>query len=90
MGDQRVKSLGVAEDAPEKFAVENRMIPVSEIDGAGFPHEADLGHALTFAVAGGGASGIDIDQFDVASPAQDEVDHGRIINCWVRIRLDDD
>ncbi len=88
MGDDGAEALGIAHHPPQHAAVQDRAVGVGDVAGAGLVHEADLGHLLAPEALGGGAGGIDVHQAGVAGPAQDEVDHGRLVDHRIGVGLD--
>ena len=56
-GDQGVEGGGVAHHPLQGAAVDDDLVHVGEIQGAGLVHQTDLGHALAVQRLGGGAGG---------------------------------
>ena len=89
-GDQGVEGGGVAHHPLQGAAVDDHLVAVGEIQGAGLVHQADLGHPLAVQGLGRGAGGANIDQVQGCAATLDEVDHGRVVHGGIGVGLDHD
>ena len=90
MGDQGVEGLRVGQDPLHHLGIDDRPVGVGYIEATGLAHQADLGHAFALGALGGGAGRIDVDQFDVARAAQDEVHDRGLVDHRIGVGLQDD
>ena len=90
VGDQGVEAVGIVQHAAEDLGIDDRLIGIGEIERTGLGHQADFRHLFALQLLGGGAGGIDVDQFDIAGAAQDEIGHGRFVDARIGVGLDDE
>jgi hypothetical protein len=88
--DERVEGGGIGHDALKGAAVDDRVVAVGEVCGAGFVHQPDLGHAFARAAPGQSSGRKDPDEIEGRPAPVDEVHHCRIVDRRVDVGLDDD
>ena len=67
--DQGAEAARIGQHPAQHLGVHDRPVHVGDVLGAGFQHQADLGHPLALQALGGRPGGIDVHKADVARPA---------------------